>query len=153
MKATAALCALLLATSAQAAEIKVLSQEDGVMYPALVTIKGRLNKGDEETFRQTIGTIRSGIVFLESPGGSLAVGITIGLTIRKRKLQTAVADRMTCASACAIAWLGGTPRRMGEDARIGCALLDASARADLLHRGRAHRWRRGQLELVGQISE
>jgi hypothetical protein len=92
MKATAALGALLLATSAQAAEIKVLSQEDGVMYPALVTIKGRLNKGDEATFRQTIGTIRSGIVFLESPGGSLAVGISKGLTIRKRKLQTAVAD-------------------------------------------------------------
>ena len=39
--------------------------------------------------------------------------------IKKERLETAVADGKTCASACALAWLGGTPRRMGEDARIG----------------------------------
>ena len=120
MKVTAALCAFLLATAAQAAEIKVLSQADEVTStPALIAIKGKLNQGDDATFRVTLGNIRAAIVFLESPGGSLTAAISIGLTIRKRRLETAVADGATCTSACAMAWLGGTPRRMGEGARVG----------------------------------
>jgi hypothetical protein len=112
--------ALLLATAAQAVDVKVLSPADAATStPALITIKGKLNEGDEGKFLGTLGAARSAIVFLESPGGSLGVAISLGLTIRKRGLETAVADGATCASACALAWLGRTPRRMAQDARIG----------------------------------
>ena len=111
---------MLLATATQAAEVKVLSLADSATStPALITIKGRLNEGDEGKLLETLGAIRSAIVFLESPGGSLRVAISLGLTIRKKGLETAVADGAICTSACALAWLGGSPRRMGQDARIG----------------------------------
>jgi hypothetical protein len=53
---------LLQAAAAQAAEIDILSREDGVMDPAVVTIKAMPNQGDAVTFRKTFGTIRSAIV-------------------------------------------------------------------------------------------
>ena len=63
MKVTAALCGLLLATPSQAADIIVVSQQD----PAIVVIKGQLNQGDQNTFRQTADRFTGVIVFLESP--------------------------------------------------------------------------------------
>jgi hypothetical protein len=120
MKMTATLCALLLATATQAAEVKVLSPADeATSTPALIIIKGKLEKDDEGKFLGTLGTLRSAIVFLESPGGPLGVAISLGLTIRKRGLETAVADGAICTSACALAWLGGSPRRIGQHAHIG----------------------------------
>ena len=62
--------ALLLATAAQAVDVKVLSPADAATStPALITIKGKLNEGDEGKFLGTLGTIRSAIIFLESPRG------------------------------------------------------------------------------------
>ena len=114
------MCIFLLATAAQAAEVKVLSPADGATStPALIIIKGKLEKDDEGKFLGTLGTLRSAIVFLESPGGPLGVAISLGLTIRKRGLETGVADGAICTSACALAWLGGSPRRMGQNAHIG----------------------------------
>jgi hypothetical protein len=114
------LCIFLLATAAQAAEVKVLSPADGATStPALITVTGMLDEGEEGKFLGTLGTIRSAIVFLESPGGPLGVAISLGLTIRKRGLETGVADGAICTSACALAWLGGSPRRMGRHAHIG----------------------------------
>jgi hypothetical protein len=118
-----AVCALLLALVAPciawAAEVTLLSQEDGNARPAIVLIKGKIDQGDEVKFGTTIGTIQSATVFFEGPGGSLGAAISIGLTIRKRKFETAIADGATCVSACALAWLGGSPHRIGEYAHIG----------------------------------
>ena len=52
-----------------------------------------------------------------SDGGSLLAGIEIGKTIRLKSFATVVLDR--CASACAFAWLGGSPRFMGSDSLVG----------------------------------
>jgi hypothetical protein len=46
-------------------------------------------------------------------------GIEIGKLIRLRGFATWVPSGMLCASACAAAWLGGTPRAMGKDAMVG----------------------------------
>ena len=47
---------------------QVLSQADGVTStPALITIRGMLNEGDDGFFRKTLGTIRLAIVLLDSP--------------------------------------------------------------------------------------
>ena len=54
-----------------------------------------------------------------SDGGSLLAGIEIGKTIRLKSFATVVLDRKRCASACAFAWLGGSPRFMGSDSLVG----------------------------------
>jgi hypothetical protein len=56
---------------------------------------------------------------LNSPGGSTWTGVQIGLAIHRYKFATAVADGTRCSSSCAIAWLGGAERFMGNGARIG----------------------------------
>jgi hypothetical protein len=53
------------------------------------------------------------------PGGSAVAGIQIGESIRLKGFTTVVAGNARCASACAIAWLGGTPRLMSAEARVG----------------------------------
>jgi hypothetical protein len=112
------LCITLVApNAAHAAEISV--HEGAAEEPALISIRGQLNKGDDETFRQKVGDLRSAIVFMAGPGGLLTIAISIGLTIRNKGFETAVIGGATCVSACALAWLGGKPRRMGEGANIG----------------------------------
>lgn len=50
------------------------------------------------------------VVRLNSPGGSLFEGMRIGTLIRDSSLQTFISSGDTCASACALAFLGGTKR-------------------------------------------
>ena len=58
-------------------------------------------------------------ISLRSDGGSVVAGIQIGENIRLKGFTTVVAGDPRCASACAIAWLGGTPRLMSAEARVG----------------------------------
>jgi hypothetical protein len=71
------------------------------------------------------------IVALQSTGGSLIAGIDIGTQIRLRNYTTLVPSGVLCASACAVAWLGGTNRLMGPGALIGfhAAYVDQSGQA------------------------
>ena len=59
------------------------------------------------------------IISFRSDGGSVVAGIQIGESIRIKGFTTVVAGNAHCASACAIAWLGGLPRLMSTEARIG----------------------------------
>jgi hypothetical protein len=81
---------------------------------------------------QKFGT---GIVRLDSPGGNLVGGITLGELFRAHGISTevgssapipqaieaGVADRSPgiCASACAYAYLGGVERALDRDAKLG----------------------------------
>ena len=57
-------------------------------------------------------------LLLESPGGSLDDGIELGRAVRLKRLRTLTRD--TCASACALIFLGGIERWLvGSQARIG----------------------------------
>jgi hypothetical protein len=86
----------------------------------LVIVDGDLTKDDLQTFQRLVRAAPSGsTVALRSNGGAVATGMGMGTLIRMRGLITVVIDDMTCASACAIAWLAGTPRLMGRKARIG----------------------------------
>ena len=58
-------------------------------------------------------------VAFRSDGGSLVAGIRIGTLIREKKFATVIPDGASCASACALAWLGGARRFMGEGASVG----------------------------------
>ena len=60
-----------------------------------------------------------GIVVLQGDGGDLQAAIKIGTAIRLKNYATLVPSDSNCASACAVAWLGGAPRVMEDGSQIG----------------------------------
>src|SRR5262245_53027703 len=87
--------------------------------PALITLRGKFQMEDIKVFRFKIASISKAVVALDSDGGNLLAGIRIGTDIRLRSFVTLVPSGARCASACAIAWLGGARRFMGENAMVG----------------------------------
>src|SRR5687768_2737814 len=114
---TLAIISLLLSSSldAHSATIEIL-KTDG---PTIVTVVGELSHGDEKVFVRKMLEAEEGIVDFDSPGGNLMAGIEIGRAIRLAGFRTGVLDGASCASACALAWLGGTRLFAGPNARIG----------------------------------
>jgi len=112
-----AVMALLFAVPvAQAASIDVRSS-GGVM--ALVMVEGDLELTDIEAFRNKVASVGKAAVAFRSDGGSLLAGIRIGMMIRVHNFTTVVPDASQCASACAVAWLGGVHRFLGQGAKVG----------------------------------
>ena len=64
-------------------------------------------------------------VYLSSPGGDLYEGMRLGLFFKERRIKTIVEGGGLCASACAIAFLGGSDgegkpwRSSSTDSRLG----------------------------------
>jgi hypothetical protein len=58
-------------------------------------------------------------VKFNSPGGVVIVGVRIGDIIREYQIATYVSKGTFCASACAIAWLGGVKRFVSYDGAVG----------------------------------
>jgi hypothetical protein len=98
-----------------AAKIGVIEQEG----MARVTVEGRLIAEDAANMKMKIGPYSQAIVEFKSEGGSLTAGIQIGEMIRLKNFTTLVPDNSRCSSACALAWLGGTQRFLGDNAEIG----------------------------------
>jgi hypothetical protein len=109
---------LLASKGVEAAQITVKPLDNG---SALVAIEGDLDLADIDTFRIRTESLPVGRARVEfsSKGGSLLAGIRIGSLIRTKKFNTVVPDRAQCASACALAWLGGTRRLIGAYASVG----------------------------------
>ncbi|QKN14308.1 hypothetical protein HR059_07455 [Sinorhizobium meliloti WSM1022] len=108
--------ALLLSSRAEAAEVFANFGPGG---SCAVTFYGEIKPGDESIFDALTPDCRGGGVLLKSDGGSLVAGLRIGELIREKGLETAVAFDARCASACALAWLGGTKRYMSTSSWIG----------------------------------
>lgn len=104
--------------AATAAEIDV-RPIDG--KSVLVLVEGDFEHDDVERFRSKIATLTAprATVAFRSDGGSLLAGIRIGTLIREKKFATVIPDGASCASACALAWLGGAKRFMGQGASVG----------------------------------
>jgi hypothetical protein len=109
--------ALTIGSAAHAATISVKPAANG--EPALVTVYGNLQSNDGDQFRSKTSFLSKAIILFRSDGGSVIAGIQIGESIRLKGFATVVAGNAHCASACAIAWLGGTPRLMSAEARVG----------------------------------
>ena len=60
----------------------------------------------------------SNMVFLSSGGGILSDGYNMGNLFRKYQVTTIVTGGQTCASSCAVAFLGGKFRTMSHDAKL-----------------------------------
>lgn len=76
------------------------------------------------TFLEQHSVPAGSLIDLSSPGGSLAGGVDLGLTIRSAGLRTSIGMRETaseqmCASACAYAFLGGVSRIVHPNSSFG----------------------------------
>jgi hypothetical protein len=85
----------------------------------MVSIGGRIDRGDEVVFDHIVAHVTNALVVLTGPGGDVASALAIGQQVRARGWQTLVPAGSFCASACALIWLAGTQRMLGVNARIG----------------------------------
>lgn len=121
MRSLAVLCfvwLLVLTSSSNAAQITV---EPVLNSPEVgaIGVQGELSLSDVDEFRKVISRFPKAIVAFESDGGSVVAGIQIGELIRLKNYKTLVPENTRCASACAIAWLGGSQCFMAASAQIG----------------------------------
>jgi len=120
------------AVPAAAATIEVETTRIDGNEVSFIIVAGELEYGDELRFADLAIRLPEAAVLFSSPGGSLQAGIEIGKAIRLKGFATMAGDAYSCASACALAWLGGSPRFMSEDYAVGfhaATLADDPVRA------------------------
>jgi hypothetical protein len=82
----------------------------------VVMASGEIVHGDADRFitfikqNNMIATDDFDTIKLSSPGGNLFEGMALGEAIRRARFNAVVGRGTTCASACALAFLGGTAR-------------------------------------------
>ena len=108
---------LFAATGARGASIEISPLDSAEQ--AIVSVSGPFEAADIEQFRTKTSALTKASVVLVSDGGSLVAGIEIGTLMRLKGFASLVPDGSRCASACALAWLGGSKRFMGATAQIG----------------------------------
>ncbi|WP_460448306.1 COG3904 family protein [Alsobacter sp. SYSU BS001988] len=105
-----------LAAPALSADIKSLKLSEG---RALITVSGDIAYGDDLKFVDSALGVKEGIIAFNSSGGNLNAALEIGKAIRLKGFVTYVPPGSTCASACALAWLGGGSKLASGRSRIG----------------------------------
>ena len=110
------MAAIWLGATAHAAEMRVLPIQNGVV---VIAITGKIEPEDGKQFAALAARYPRAIVGFGSPGGAAIAGLQIGQVIRLRHYSTMVTQDSYCASACALAWLAGTPRLMQPGAHVG----------------------------------
>jgi hypothetical protein len=101
---------------AGAATIERSGEIDGT---PVITLDGQMEFSDLAAFRSMAERYPRAIVAFRSNGGELRAGLGIGTIIREKGFRTFVPSESRCASACALAWLGGSPRMVASRAQIG----------------------------------
>jgi hypothetical protein len=125
----AALVALTIIASVREASSATITvhERDGVGR-VFVDVVGTINDEDFKAFKEKTDRIyqvgpglpiKQVIVTLVSYGGSILPALQIGDWIRKRGMSTFVPGDRTCASACALIWVAGRPRTVGDTPQIG----------------------------------
>lgn len=107
MRVWASLCFGLVALSASpsiAASITAYPIKD--RNSTLIAVQGELKFGDEKLFAEHALKADNALVIFDSGGGSLIASLEIGKAIRVKGFVTWVPNNVSCASACALAWLG-----------------------------------------------
>jgi hypothetical protein len=116
-----ALLAATMIVPADAATITVHAPDsDGRVFIDLV---GKIERADADTFRARTAAISAAkakvIVTLVSSGGDASSALQIGSLIRGHAMSTLVPGERTCTSACALIWVAGLSRMVGDAPRIG----------------------------------
>ena len=103
--------------SANAAEMRLVSgSADGIEY---ISVVGDFEIGDDQKFISIALPLERAIVAFNSNGGNLSAGLKIGMAIRLKEFTTLVPANSVCASACGLAWLGGSQRLLDATAKVG----------------------------------
>jgi hypothetical protein len=84
-----------------------------------VVITGPIVSGDDTTFFNLTLPLENVIVLLDSPGGDVETGLSIGSEIVLRRFDTSVGKTNSCSSICAIIWVSGARRFMTPTSLIG----------------------------------
>lgn len=84
----------------------------------MIMIRGPIEPGDDDTFYKFARQAERASVFLESPGGHVDTGISIGAEIAISGFTTLVLDGEGCHSICAVIWVSGVRRYMSPNADI-----------------------------------
>jgi sulfatase modifying factor 1 len=105
-----------------------------------VDLVGTINDEDFKSFKEKTDQIypigaghptKQMIVTLVSYGGYIGPALQIGDHIRKKGMSTFVPGDHTCTSACALIWLAGRQRNVGDAPQIGFhAIYDPSTRRE-----------------------
>jgi ATP-dependent protease ClpP protease subunit len=90
----------------------------------IVHVDGQITQQDPDEFdrvTQGLGAMfnRPVIVILNSPGGNMLASLAIGETVRAHSFATGVVNNALCASGCAMIWVAGTSRFLGNSAKLG----------------------------------
>jgi ATP-dependent protease ClpP protease subunit len=93
-----------------------------------IEIDGPINKDTSYVIDKVLSEIQPCImrdgkklvsnVFMNSNGGTLEDGYSIGRVLRKHGAEVVVTSNQVCASACAVAYLGGGYRTMTHNAKL-----------------------------------
>ena len=75
--------------------------------------------GDFEEFQNFTSGGDIETIILRGPGGSLGEAFSIAQEIQNRGLNTVVAAKSECASACSLMFIGGVVRTMEKDSALG----------------------------------
>ena len=114
---SAVLLASTVIAGANAATINYEGTDNGMN---LVSIDGEIVSGDADQFKQLTAALTGRtIVVLNSPGGRLTDGLTIGAVIHSSGFATVVDAHKLCASVCGLIWLAGSPRLLTTGSEIG----------------------------------
>jgi hypothetical protein len=138
--ATTALVAATTIAPTEALSATITVHEPDGEGRVFVDVVGTINDEDFKAFKEKTDQIypigaghpkKQVIVTLVSYGGSINPALQIGDLIRKRSLSTFVPSGRTCASACALIWLAGAPRTVGDTPQIGFhAVYDPTTRRE-----------------------
>jgi hypothetical protein len=108
---SAAVAAVIAGVLAQpAAAIEISKHESDSASVNAILLKGKVDAGDVFNLQVYISKLPKKdniVVYLNSPGGNLAEGMRLGNFFFQNKIETTVETKTACASACALAFLGG----------------------------------------------
>jgi hypothetical protein len=119
-------CVLALALTCPAGAATITVHEPDAQGRIFVDLVGKIENGDADIFQSKTGKILATsvgrpkiIVTLVSSGGNTNAALRIADLIRRNVMSTFVPGDRTCTSACALIWLAGLPRMVGDTPRIG----------------------------------
>lgn len=118
---TAAIAGLVLGTLAQpASAIEISKHASDSAEVNAIQLKGKIDDGDTFDLQVYISNLPKKpivIVYMNSPGGNLREGMRLGRFFFNNKIETSVETKTACASACALAFLGGRDGATGKPHR------------------------------------
>ncbi len=132
---------------------RLLAEAITIDGDAVLRLRGAIAPGDGARIAAELEGLRPAVVSLDSPGGSVPDALAIGRAIRGLGAETRLSDRAVCLSACPYAFVGGSPRRVSDEARFGVHQHSFGASTILPAFLAVEDIQRGQAEVLGHLDD